>query len=121
MKNDYLRNYLKIIILSCIIICIPIIFGLVIWNKMPDVIPCHFDSQRKVIDGWCSKAEFVFLVPGIMLITQLFIVICLSLDKKSRNYSKKAINFSLWMLPVVNLISSVICYAFSLRAIFRGV
>ena len=115
------KNYLKTIILSCVIICIPIIFGLVVWNKMPDVVPCHFDTQRNVIDRWCSKAEFVFLVPGIMLITQLFIVICISLDKKSRNYSKKAINFSLWMLPVVNLISSVICYAFLLRTINGGI
>ena len=85
------------------------------WDKMPDLIPSHFDSQGNV-DGWSTKIKFIFLVPGIMLVTQLFIVLCLSLDKNSNRFSKKIIYFILWMLPVVNLFTSGICYAFSLGA-----
>lgn len=110
-----IKNYLKTIILTCVLICVPVIFGLTIWNKMPELIPSHFDTQGNV-NGWSTKAEFVFLVPGIMLITQLFIVLCLSLDKKSERFSKKIIYFILWMLPAVNLFAEGICYAFSLGA-----
>ena len=50
----------KSLIITCIVCLLPILLGLVLWNKLPDKIPAHYDWAGNV-DRWSSKGELLFL------------------------------------------------------------
>ena len=52
------ENKKKMILTSCVIL-VPIIIGLILWNKLPDKIPTHWNAKGEA-DGWSSKAFAVF-------------------------------------------------------------
>ena len=54
------------LILTSIVLLIPILIGLILWNQLPEQIPSHWDINGEV-DGWSSKAFAVFFFPGFLL------------------------------------------------------
>ena len=98
--KDFFRNYLRGLILSSIAILLPMIFGLIAWNKIPDLVPVHFNPSGSA-DGFGSKAMLVFLMPLIMLATQWLLFFISSFDKKSKEQSKKVYRMVLWIIPIV--------------------
>lgn len=41
----------KKLIITSIIILVPIIIGLVLWNKLPDKLPTHWNSAKEKLTG----------------------------------------------------------------------
>lgn len=72
----------KRIILSTLFCLLPIIYGLCFYNKLPDVIPTHFDFSGNV-NGYTNKNIFVFVLPILLAIINIFLgVILLALILK---------------------------------------
>ena len=47
------RNKGKLILTS-VIILLPVFIGLILWKRLPDKIPTHWNAEG-VVDGWSSK------------------------------------------------------------------
>ena len=58
------RNKWKII-LSSLVVLLPILYGVIMWNQLPDVLTTHWGGDG-VADGFGGKAFVVFAVPGIL-------------------------------------------------------
>ena len=100
-----LKKYLPKIILTSVLVLLPIVFGLIVWNKLPDQIATHFGPSGEA-DGWSSKAFAVFGTPLIMLGVHILCSFISLLDPKRKNFDGKAFGLILWIVPVMSIIIS---------------
>ncbi len=108
-----IKKNLKMLLITTVIILLPIIAGLILWNNLPDEIPIHFNAEG-VADGWGGKGVAVFALPLFMLAIHWICVFVTSLDPKSKNITSKNINLVLWITPVLSVFVSGIIYSFAL-------
>ena len=68
-----IKKNLKILIITSVIILLPIVAGLILWNKFPDEIPIHFNAHG-VADGWSGKGTAVFanFLAGLLIFYLMF-------------------------------------------------
>lgn len=112
MREFFKNNKWKIII-SCILILIPTVVGLVLWNKLPNVMPTHWGVNGEV-DGYSDKGFVVFGMPAILLAMQLFALFITSLDKRSRTQNKKVFGLIFFIVPFVSLYVFTMMYSWAL-------
>ena len=103
----------KTLLLTSIITLIPIVVGLLLWDKLPDTIPTHFGMDGTP-NGWSSKPFTVFGLPAIMLLFHLLCVSITSVDPKYDNMSAKLFGLIVWICPVTSLLVVVASYGSAL-------
>ena len=103
----------KLLVVTTIFILLPILFGVLKWNELPDMIATHWNLEG-IPDGYSSKAFAVFGLPSIMAICHLLCAFGHKLDPKSENYSDKLFVFILWLCPILSVILSYVTYAHAL-------
>ena len=103
----------KKLILTSIIIPVPIIVGLIMWNKLPDKIPTHWNAAGEV-DGWSSKAFAVFGLPGFLFAVHWICLLASSADPKKQNIEGKVLNIVFWVCPVISVLGAVLMYGTAL-------
>lgn len=111
-----MKKYKKQLILSSIVTLLPILIGLFLWNRLPDTIATHFDSDN-VANGWSSKPFVVFGLPLILLGIHLFCLFTTMNDPKKKNISEKMFRFIMWFVPVLSvfILSFTYCYALGMN------
>ena len=105
-----IRKNSKVLILTSVIILLPILVGVILWNQLPEQIPSHWNAAGE-IDGWSSKPFAVFGLPLILLAMQWLCVAGTFADPKRNNHSGKILHLVLWIIPVLNAVLSVLTYA----------
>ena len=108
----------KKLIITSIIILVPIIIGLILWNKLPDKLPTHWNSAGE-IDGWSSKAFAVLGLPGFLFAVHWVCVLASSADPKKQNIEGKVLNIVLWICPIISVLGAVLMYGVALGMEFR--
>ncbi len=108
-----LKKYKGTIIFTSVIILLPVIAGLLLWDRLPAEIATHFDANNQP-DGYSSKAFAVFGLPLIMLVLHLLCLSATNSDPKKQNISEKAVAVVLWIIPVISLIVMSMTYAYAL-------
>ena len=108
-----IKKNLKVLIITSLISLLPILAGVFLWNRLPEQIPSHWNVSGE-IDGWSSKPFAVFGMPLIMLAFQWVCVLATGADPKNANHSEKVVHLVLWIIPVINIVLSVITYAVAL-------
>lgn len=106
------RNKVNIII-TTIIMLLPMLVGLILWDKLPDSIATRFGVEGEAV-GWSSKEFVVFLMPLIMLGMQAFGLLATFIDPKKSNVSNKIFGMVLWICPVMSSLVHGIIYATAL-------
>lgn len=105
-----IKKNLKILILTSIVILLPIIAGVILWDKMPEQMPIHWNISGEV-DKWCGKAFGVFAMPLIMLAIHWSCLAVTLADPKNRDNSGKIINIAFWVIPVISLALCAFTYS----------
>lgn len=105
-----IKKNLKTLIITSLAILLPILAGIILWDKLPDQIPTHWNAQGE-IDGWSSKTFAIFGLPLIMLAVQWLAVIVTCSEPKRRNHSEKILNFVFWIVPVLCILLSALMYS----------
>ena len=105
-------NKTKLIIAS-IIILLPIIFGVIVWDKLPETVPTHFDINGEP-DGYSSRGTLVFVMPIVML--ALFYVAMFSTrkDKRNKEQNEVVLDLVIWLVPAITIFVSALIYTFVL-------
>lgn len=106
------KNLSKLIITSLVIL-IPILIGIVLWDKLPDQVPIHWGINGAV-DGYANKMQAVFLMPLILVAFHWICVLVTSLDPKKQNINDKMLTLVLWIIPVISLLCNSMVYATAL-------
>ena len=105
-----IKKNLKILIITSVVILLPILAGVILWNQLPDQLPIHWNAAGDV-DGWASKPFAVFLMPVFLLVVQWICVIATSVDPKNKNHQSKILHLVFWMIPVLSVLVHVIEFA----------
>ena len=108
-----IKKHWKTLLITSIITLLPIVAGLLLWNKLPEKMPIHWNAEG-VVDGWGSKAFTVFGLPGIMLAVQWLCALGTSADPKKANHPEKVLHLVLWIIPVLSIVLFAITYAVAL-------
>lgn len=101
------------LIITSLVILIPIVIGLALWNKLPEQVPFHWDINGNV-DQWASKTTSVVLMPSILLAFHWLCVLMSSIDPKSKSYHPSTIRLVLWICPMISLLLSALVYTHAL-------
>ena len=107
----------KILLITSLVILLPMIAGVVLWNQLPQKIPSHWNAVGEV-DGWSSKPFAVFGLPLMMLGFHWICVVATCADPKKKNYADKLLHLVFWLIPVITIVLNIIVY---LTALGMGV
>ena len=91
----------KLLILTSILILLPMLVGVILWQNLPATLPSHFDLEGRS-NGFSSKPMIVFVIPLLMLALHLFAILVTSLDPKSHNVASKVKHLIYWIIPVTS-------------------
>ena len=106
------RNKNKVI-LSSIVVLLPMVIGLLIWNQLPKDVATHFGFNGQP-DGYSSKEFAVFVLPLIIFVIHLFCIFAVSTDPKSKNINDKMYSIVLWICPLVSVFICNCIYGYTL-------
>lgn len=97
-------------IVSSVIILLPVLFGLIMWDALPDTMTTHWGADSSGA-GTYTKAFEVFGLPLILLAVHFIGLFFTSRDKKQKDQNKKALGMIFWISPFLSLFISGIVYA----------
>ena len=104
-----LKNNKFTLIVTSIVILIPVIAGILLWNKLPDQIATHWGVNGNA-DGWHSKHFAVFFIPVLILLLHWLCVLGTTFSKKADNIQGTLLVIVLWICPVVSLLCGSAMY-----------
>lgn len=102
------KNQLKIVV-SSIIILLPAIYGVIMWNNLPDVMTTHWGASGNA-NGFSEKGFAVFGLPSFLLVVHFVCLLFTFLDKKQKDQNSKALGMIFWITPLISLLSNGIMY-----------
>lgn len=106
------------IILTSIIILLPILIGLILWGKLPDELPTHWNAEG-VVDGWSNKGFAVFGLPLFLFAVHWVCLLATNADPKKQNHADKIVSMVLWICPIVSITMLVFVYGTALGMEFK--
>lgn len=101
------------IILSCIVLLSPMIFGMIVWNKLPESMPIHWGVNGEA-DRWSSKPFAVFVLPLLILAIHGICIFASGKDFRDKKQSPKVMGLVLWICPLLSVMANSLTYAISL-------
>ena len=104
-----IKKNLKTLIITSIVLLLPILAGLLLWNRLPEQMPTHWNAAGEV-DGWSSKPFAVFGLPLILLAAQWLCVLATTTDPKRQNHSEKIYHLVFWIMPVLSIVLHAVTY-----------
>lgn len=103
----------KVLLITSLLILLPALAGIVLWDQLPEQIPTHWNASGEV-DGWSSKAFAIFGLSGILLAAQWLCTLGTRADPKKDNHPEKILHLVLWIIPVISNLLYAITYAVAL-------
>lgn len=110
-ENKY-KKYKSEIVITTIITLLPILVGILLWDKMPDKVVVHWGRDNQP-NGWASKGFAVFALPVLLAMVQLFCVVTTLNDPKKQNISPKMLKLVFWLIPFIAWICCGMTYIWS--------
>lgn len=110
---EKLRKHKKMLLITSLITILPMLIGLLLWDKLPNEIATHFDINGTP-DGWSSKTFTVFGLPSFLLICHLFSTAATLADPRRQQIGEKIFKLMLWICPLITVFLSVTVYGHAL-------
>ena len=110
-----IRKHKKTLILTSLLTLLPMFVGLLLRDKLPEMMPTHwgFDGQP---DGWSSSSTAIFVMPLIMLAAYWVCVFFTSKDKSNQDRNEKVQVLVFWIIPILSNLCCGLMYALALGA-----
>lgn len=105
-----IKKHLRILLLTSILILFPMIIGIFIWDKLPEMIATHW-SISGTVDGWASKPIVVFGIPLLMLMIQWIGFI---MTHNNVTMNNKVMYLVLWIVPMISWLLTIVIYGSAL-------
>ena len=98
--------------ITCAVTLLPILFGLALWNKLPDTMAIHFDINNTP-DNFASKGIVVLGLPLMMAILQT--ICCIANDMNAEKFGKSKIStITKWIIPVISIVLQAVTLGYGL-------
>ncbi len=100
----------KITLILTVVICLlPMILGAVLYNKLPEQMPVHFNIKNEP-DNYAPKAFALFGIPVIVAIVQAICILFTSkkTSKLNDNEKPRIIKIMEWFIPILTVFVYII-------------
>ena len=97
-----ISKHWKLLTFTSLVIVLPMVAGLLLWNQLPDQLPSHWNGAGE-IDGWFSKTMSVFGTPLFLLVVHWLAIIATFSDPKKNHHSDKILPLVFWMIPLLSV------------------
>lgn len=101
----------RILIVTCLACLVPCVFGIFLYDSMPDVMAIHFNLRNEP-DNFASKEVVLFLLPLLMAVMQAFMCVITDIFDKKHGEGK-AVTVAKWLVPIITAGVWVITILFS--------
>ncbi len=108
----------KTLILTSVVMLLPILIGILLWNKLPDSMAVHFNFDNEA-DGYREKWFAVIIAPFILLAVHLIMAMIIAADSRKKNISSKVYRINMWILPSLSLALTAVIYVYNLGIHFN--
>ncbi|MCD7819469.1 MAG: SdpI family protein [Lachnospiraceae bacterium] len=105
-----LKKYRMWITLTCIVILLPILIGIMTWDSLPELMATNFGLSGEA-NGWSSRYFAVFGLPCVILALHFLCVISTRLDPRRKEIDSKMLLLVFWICLAVSWICAVVIYA----------
>ena len=105
----------KAMILSSLATLLPMLVGLLLWDKLPETMPTHWGIDGQP-DGWSSTSIAVFVMPLILLAVYWLCIFVTIKDPGTWAKNPKPIALVLWIIPLLSNLCCGLMYAIALDA-----
>lgn len=112
-----IKNNKGKLILSSVIILLPMIAGLLLWDRLPETLATHWGMDGQP-DGWSSAPMSVFLSPVILLGAHWLCVLITVKEGSNQDRNRKPLGLMLWIIPVISNLSAAMTFSLALGAEF---
>lgn len=103
----------KMILFTLVLLLLPIVMGLFLWNQLPDTVVTHWGADNQP-DGYSSKAFAVIGLPAILLAIHLICIIATNIDPKAKNINNKMFSVVIWICPFISIVTCAMVYGYNL-------
>ena len=103
----------KMILFTLLLMLLPIIMGLLLWNRLPDTVVTHWGAGDQP-NGYSSKAFAVIVMPVILLALHLVCLAATSIDPKVKNINGKMFSIVMWICPLISITVCAVIYGYNL-------
>lgn len=103
----------KYLWITSLIILLPCVVGLILWNRLPEQMPTHFGADGNV-DGWSRKPMAVFGVPLILLASHWLCIWAAKIDRRNWEHNNKMMKIIFWLFPVMSGVVGAVTYSIAL-------
>ncbi len=109
-----IKNHKWKAIISSVVILLPMLFGLIVWNQLPANMISHWGGDG-VADGSAPKAFMVFGMPLILLALQWLMLLAESVLQKDHPQNNKIVALTYGIVPALSLVVHVFIYSVALE------
>lgn len=109
-----IKKYKWSAILSSVAILLPALFGVLVWNQLPENMVSHWGGDGAA-DGSAPKAFMVFGMPTLLLAIHWLCLLLTSLDKRYAPQNKKIARIIFWLMPALSVLVNGIIYGTALE------
>ncbi len=97
----------KIWVISVVVCLLPIVFGVILWDKLPDIMAIHFNINNQP-DGYAAKGFVVFGLPVLMVILQTVCCLINDINAAKHGERKKMELATKWIIPVMSAVLYIV-------------
>lgn len=108
-----MKRYRKTLLITSLITLLPMLIGLILWNRLPEQMPIHWNFSGTA-DNFGSPAIAVIVLPLILLAAHWLCFRLTMLDKRNARQHTKPMSIVLYIFPFVSLLSCLSVYAAAL-------
>ncbi len=108
-----IKKNIKRLLITSVVILLPMLAGLILWNKLPNSVPVHFGPTGEA-DGFASRGVAVFVMPLVLLAVHWLCTLGTAADPKHKNVDGKPLTLVLWICPLISLLVNGVVYTTAL-------
>ena len=103
----------KILVITSFVCLLPIIMGIAVWDKLPDVMAIHFNVNN-VADNFAPKPLVLLGLPVMMMLLQVLCCVVNDVTVYKRGQSVKFEMVSKWIVPIMTVVLQITTIGYSL-------
>jgi uncharacterized membrane protein len=112
-----MKKYNKLTVILTTLLCLlPIVAGVILWDKLPDRMAIHFNAANEP-DGWASKPFAVVGMPAIIAAIHLACLFITAQDPKKQNITGVMKTLMLWICPFISWLCAGMTIGYALESV----
>lgn len=112
-----LKTHKKQLIAASLVTLLPTLVGLLLRNRLPEVIATHFGPSGRP-DSWSPVSTFVFIMPLTVLALFWLCVFFTLRDPGNKDRNQKPLTMVLWTIPLISNLCCGMMFALALGVDF---